>query len=188
MTLLYERMSLCFFICHVLRSNTHPWGQSLTAGAEWPEHRVAQTLQNLLQHLQRTGEQRVRAEKCFDWTEIERRATDTFKEQNKNERTGLFFFFCFVFQKRSISPVVDTSCGAAAVQLLSSSRRGDRSSNTFHWQRSWQLVTREEKVASVNSGVNKRLLQATVARTYLWKALIFFSVAKISPVCSSSAE
>lgn len=54
----------------VLMSNnqrcvTHPGGQSLAAGAERPEHGVAQALQNLQQHLRATREQRVRAESAL---------------------------------------------------------------------------------------------------------------------------
>lgn len=129
---------------------THPGGQSLTAGAEWPEHRVAQTLQNLLQHLQRTREQRVRAERALAGERGMRLRTLSKTKTNMKE---LFFFL------KSSSPAVDTSCGAAAVQLLSGSRRGDRSSNSFHWQRSWQLATREEKVASELEVNMRRILQ-----------------------------
>lgn len=112
----------------VLMSNsqwciTHPGGQSLTAGAERPEHGVAQALQNLQQHLRVTREQRVRAESVLAGERDRLRILS----KTKTNMKGLDF------QKNS-SLVVDTSCGAAAVQLLS--RRGDRSSNSFHWKRS----------------------------------------------------
>lgn len=121
---------------------THPGGRSLAAGAERPEHGVAQALQNLQQHLRE--DKRAESESRERFGRRVRQVTGIFKDQNKNERAG-----CSKKKKKKNSSLeVDTSCGAAAAQPLS--RRGDRSSNSFHRQRSWQLATREEKVASVN--------------------------------------
>ncbi len=83
--------------------------------------------------------------------------------------------------------------GGAPPWLLSNDRRGDSSSNRFHRRRSWQLTKHEGKQMYCTYTANKPtgLAQTslwTALKSYLWKALSFFSVAEISPVFSSSAE
>lgn len=109
-------------ICPVLmwnnqRRDTHPAGQSLTAAAEGPEHRVALTLQNLLQHLQRDKRAESESWVCFGFGRSE---TETSYGHCQRPKQKIWKgCFCF-FPKKQLSSsrylVRRRCCCAAALQ------------------------------------------------------------------------